>query len=160
MQYTIRTIQPADNKALAQIIRAAFEEYDAPKTGTVYADNTTNNLYELFQKENTIMWVAEEDGIILGCCGVYPTEGLPSGCAEMVKLYLHKNARGKGIGKSLMQQSIESAKKMGYNALYIESLPQFSRAVHMYERVGFMRLLAPLGQSGHTSCNIWMYKQL
>lgn len=160
MQYTIRTIEPADNKALAQIIRAAFEEFDAPKTGTVYADNTTDNLYELFQKENTIMWVAEEEGIILGCCGVYPTEGLPHGCAEMVKLYLHKNARGKGIGKSLMLQSIESAVKMGYNALYIESLPHFSHAVHMYERVGFMHLSAPLGQSGHTSCNIWMYKQL
>lgn len=160
MKYIIRKIQPSDNKILAQIIRSAFTEFDAPKTGTVFEDKTTDNLYELFQQEKTIMLVAEEEGVILGCCGIYPTEGLPNGCAELVKFYLDKNARGKGVGKQLMLQCFDSAKEMGYDALYIESLPHFSKAVNMYEKVGFTHLSAPLGMSGHTSCNIWMYKEL
>ena len=45
---TIRTIQPADNPALAIIIRNALAEFGANKPGTVYYDATTDALYELF----------------------------------------------------------------------------------------------------------------
>jgi putative acetyltransferase len=49
---------------------------------------------------------------------------------------------------------------MGYKRLYLESLPEFSKAVSMYEKFGFERLDKPLGSSGHTTCNIWMLKEL
>lgn len=160
MSIIIRKIQSSDNKKLAAIIRAAFIEYGAPQTGTVYSDPTTDDLFALFQQEKSVLFVAEESGEIVGCCGVYPTKELPKGCAEMVKLYLDKNTRGKGIGKKLMLHCIESAKQLGYQSLYLESMPEFSNAISMYEKVGFTHLSAPLGESGHTSCNIWMYKEL
>ena len=156
----IRQIQRSDNEKLAAIIRSAFVEYDAPQTGSVYSDAATDDLFALFQNEKSVLWVAEEHGKISGCGGVYHTAGLPDDCAELVKLYLDKAARGKGIGKQLMNKCIESAKLLGYQSLYIESLPHFSNAVNMYERAGFTHLSAPLGQSGHTSCNVWMYKEL
>jgi putative acetyltransferase len=156
----IRKIRPSDNAALAKIIRTAFEEHGAPRTGTVYSDPTTDNLFGLFQKERSVLWVAEENGKLLGCCGVYPTPGLPEQCAELVKFYLSSEARGKGIGKTLMEQSTASAKELGYQELYLESLPEFANAVRMYEKQGFVTLDHPLGESGHTSCNIWMLKRL
>jgi putative acetyltransferase len=100
------------------------------------------------------------DNSTLGCCGVYPTKGLPIDCAELVKFYLSKDARGKGVGKELMQKCIQSAKEFEYTRLYLESLPHFSRAVRMYEKQGFVRLDQPLGKSEHTACNIWMIKEL
>ena len=113
----IRKVQKSDNKQLADLIRAAFIEYDAPRQGTVFSDPTTDNLYELFKNEKSVLWVAENGGEILGCCGIYPTDGLPKGCAELVKFYLLAKARGKGLGTVLMEQSIESANGLGYSEI-------------------------------------------
>ncbi len=156
----IRKVAKPDNTRLANLIRDVFDEYNAPHQCTVYSDPTTNDLYTLFQKQRSVLWVAELDKKILGCCGIYATEGLPEDCAELAKFYLLHEARGKGIGKKLMQQCFQSAKDIGYKDLYIESLPQFSIAVSMYEKYGFVRIDKPLGNSGHTSCNIWMLKEL
>lgn len=160
MSITIRTIQEADNTHLSNIIKATFIEFDAPKNGTVFSDPTTDNLFHFFKVEKSICWVATENENILGCCGIYPTEGLPIGNVELVKFYLTTNTRGKGIGKILMEQSIESAKEFKYHTIYLESLPQFSKAINIYKNLGFKRLQHSLGNSGHTSCNIWMSKKI
>ncbi len=156
----IRQVKEPDNLSLAKMIRKVFEEHDAPKKGTVYSDPTTDALFESFQTEKSILFVAEKNEKILGCCGIYPTKGLPEQCVELVKFYLPAASRGKGIGKILMERSIAAAREFGYSELYIESLPQFSKAVKMYQKQGFMTLKNPLGASGHTSCTIWMLKNL
>ncbi len=156
----IRQVQESDNLGLAKMIRDVFEEYDAPKKGTVYSDMTTDALFELFQNKKSILYVAENSENILGCCGIFPTLGLPEHCAELVKFYLPKELRNKGIGKILLERCIAAAKQLGYSQLYIESLPHFSKAISMYEKQGFISLKNPLGESGHTSCNIWMLKEL
>jgi putative acetyltransferase len=156
----IRKVMPPDNAFLAKLIRDVFEEYNAPKQNTVYSDPTTDDLFTLFQKSRSVLWIALINDEICGCCGIYQTEGLPENCAELSKFYLLKEARGKGIGKQLMQKNFQSAKEMDYTSLYLESLPQFSTAVSMYEKYGFTRIDKALGNSGHTSCNIWMIKEL
>jgi len=160
MAPVIRKVSERDSVQLASMIRTVFVEHNAPKSGTVYSDPTTDDLFALFKRESAILWVAELNGRIAGCCGIYPTEGLPTGCAELVKFYLPKETRGLGIGRTLMEKSIQSAKAMGYFSIYIESLPEFSKAVGIYEKQGFKMLQNPLGNSGHTGCNIWMYKEL
>lgn len=160
MSVIIREIQEKDNSILASIIRSCFKEFNAPQQGTVYSDPTTDQLYQYFQATHSICWVAEIDNQIVGCCGIYPTENLPTGHAELVKFYIHASARGKGIGKILMNQCLASAKKLGYSTIYLESLPHFSTAVNMYIKHGFTVLNNPLGNSGHTSCNIWMIKNI
>jgi putative acetyltransferase len=157
---TIRKVIKADNEKLATLIREVFNEFNAPRKGTVYSDPTTDDLYTLFQKPRSVLWVAEIDNEVLGCCGISRTEGLDGDCAELAKFYLSNKIRGKGIGKQLMLKCFESAKQMGYNKLYLESMPQFSNAVSMYEKYGFTKINAPLGNSGHTTCDIWMIKDL
>ncbi|MDR3246652.1 MAG: GNAT family N-acetyltransferase [Prevotellaceae bacterium] len=157
---TVKEISEGDNKLLASIIRTVFEEYDAPREGTVYSDSATDNLFEIFQKPESVLWVARVNDNIAGCCGIYPTEGLEKGYAELVKFYLTKNSRGKGIGKILMEKSIQSAQYFGYKYLYLESFPQFSKAIDIYEKQGFERIDHQLGFSGHSACNIWMLKRI
>ena len=158
---TIREAIREDNLALAQIIRAAFIEFGAPLTGTVYEDLTTDHLFELFQsKKDAILFVAEADGQVLGCCGIFPTDGLDKGYAELVKFYLARKARNLGIGKALFEKSIQAAKDFNYQFLYIESQPSFSKAVKMYEQYDFSYLDHSLGISGHDNCDIWMLKSL
>ena len=160
MMVQIRNIQKEDNEQVAKLIRNVFDEHNAPQTGTVYSDSTTDNLFAFFQKERSIFWVAAVGNEIVGCCGIYPTKGLPENCAELVKFYILKKARGQGIGKALMEKSIASALEMGYSEIYIESMPQFANAVRIYEKQGFEKLSKPMGYSGHTSCTIWMMKIL
>lgn len=157
----IRPIEPKDNTALATIIRTALEEFNANKPGTVYFDATTDDLYNLFQsQEKAQYFVAEYNGEILGGAGIYPTEGLPEGMCELVKMYLKKSARGKGLGKFLIDKCLQTAKQEGFSQVYIETMPELSKAVSVYEKFGFTYLTAPKGNSGHSGCTIWMLKNL
>jgi putative acetyltransferase len=155
-----RPIEEKDNKEIAELIRGVFREFNIHKPGTVYFDPTTDNLYDLFRTPGSEYWIAEEKGTIIGGCGVYPTSGLPYGCAELVKFYLSASQRGKGIGRQLMEKIFDSAGKIGYRQLYLESLPELSRAISLYEKAGFKFIDGPLGKSGHFGCNIWMLKDL
>ena len=151
-----RPIEIHDNAAIASVIRHSLEEFGVNKPGTVYTDPTTDHLYELFQKEGSCYWIVLNDDAIIGGCGIYPTEGLPNNCAELVKLYLNRDFRGSGIGKKLMELSINSAKELGYTSLYLESLPELNEAIHLYKKIGFNQRDSRLGDSGHFACNLWM----
>ncbi len=156
----IRNIELKDNEAIAKVIRAALTEFGANKPGTVYYDHTTDHLFELFQTPGSVYYIAEMDGEVLGGCGIFPTVGLPAATCELVKLYLNKSARGTGLGKQLLLQSMEWAKQNGYQQVYLESMPELSKAVAIYEKVGFEKLNQSLGNSGHDGCDIWMLKKL
>jgi len=160
MDIIFRQIEEKDNKEIADLIRTVFREFNIHRPGTVYFDPTTDNLFELFRASGSEYLIAEEDGIIIGGCGVYPTPGLPEGCAELVKFYLSASQRGKGIGWTLLEKSFDYAKKSGYRQMYLESLPELSRAITLYEKAGFRFIEGPMGKSGHFGCNIWMLKDL
>jgi putative acetyltransferase len=160
MNIIFRPIEEKDNKEIADLIRTVFREFDIHRPGTVYFDPTTDNLYELFRTPGSEYWIAEEDSVIIGGCGVYPTPGLPEGCAELVKFYLSASQRGKGIGWQLMEKTFSSAKRIGYRQLYLESLPELSKAISLYEKAEFKFISGPMGKSGHFGCKIWMLKDL
>lgn len=155
-----RLIEEKDNQELAELIRNVFREFKIDRPGTVYFDPTTDNLFELFRNPGSEYWIAEENDKIIGGCGVYPTPGLPEGCAELVKLYLSASSRGRRIGWQLMERTFYSAKRLGYKQLYLESLPELRKAISLYERTGFKNIPGPMGNSGHFGCNIWMVKDL
>ena len=156
----IRPIEPVDNEALAKVIRTALAEFGANKPGTVYFDPTTDALYELFRTPGSFYYVATIDEVVVGGCGIFPTDNLPDGTCELVKLYVAKEARGTGLGKQLMEKSMSWAKDNAYTQVYLESMPELAKAVSIYEKVGFKPLDHPLGNSGHCGCDIWMLKAL
>ena len=160
MDVIIRKIEKKDNKEIADLIRMVFREFHIDKPGTVYFDPTTDDLHKLFQTPGSVYWIAEEDGKIIGGCGIFPTPDLPEGCAELVKLYLDASKRGRGTGWMLMEKSFESARESGYTRIYLESMPELSKAISLYEKAGFRFIPAQLGKSGHFGCTIWMIRDL
>ena len=156
MEISIRKIQPADNLSLAQIVRNTLKEFGANHPGTVYYDPTTDRLFELFQKKGSIYFVAEENGIIMGGAGLYPSDGLPDDTTELVKMYLLPSARGRGLGKKLIEKVLQFAREQGYKKVYIETMPELTQALKVYEKFGFSYLDGPLGNTGHTGCSVWM----
>ena len=160
MNIIIRTIIPEDNNTIATIIRSSLTEFGANKPGTVFTDKTTDNLYDLFKKKDSIYYIAERDKEILGGGGIFPSNGLPEGVCELVKMYLKKEARGLGLGKELINKCLEYAAATGYQKVYIESMPELRKAVSIYEKFGFTYLDGPLGNTGHYGCEVWMVKEL
>jgi putative acetyltransferase len=156
----IRDIKPADNAALARIVKNTLAEFGANHPGTVYYDPTTDALYELFQKERAVYNVAEIDGEIVGGGGIYPTDGLPDDTCELVKMYLLPQARGVGLGKLLIEKCIDQAKAKGFKKIYLETMPELKQALNVYAKFGFEYLKGPMGNSGHTGCSLWMLKML
>ena len=100
----IREIEPADNAALAVIVRQTLAEFGANKPGTVYFDPTTDKLFELFSAPDSAYFIIEAENKIVGGSGIFPTPGLPQGCCELVKLYLISEMRGQGLGLLLMEK--------------------------------------------------------
>ncbi|MDZ4668489.1 MAG: GNAT family N-acetyltransferase [bacterium] len=160
LEIVLRPIELADNSLLAKIIRAGIVTLGLPTEGTAHSDSTTDDLFALFKKPGAYYFVVELQGEVLGGCGVYPSNGLPEGYAELVRFFLDPKVRGKGVGKLLMQQCEQKALELGYRYLYLESFPEMETAVYLYQLYGFKTLAAPLGNTGHFACNVWMEKQI
>lgn len=156
----IRNIQTSDDPFLAQIIRSTLKEFGANHPGTVYFDAATDSLSGIFLKEKSIYFVAGLNGRIVGGGGIYPTEGLPDDTCELVKMYLLPEARGIGLGRSIIEKCISAASAFGFSNIYIESMPELKKALKIYESFGFEYLPAPIGNSGHFGCDLWMIKKL
>src|SRR5438067_7346476 len=114
MQITITEIQPEDNAAICAIIKGVFEEHGINRPGTAYFDESLQHLSTVFGISRSKYFIARVDGIILGGAGIYPTDGLPPDTCELVKMYLLPEARGKGLGKALIESCIEFARQNGY----------------------------------------------
>lgn len=156
----IREIKASDNQTLAKIIREGIDALGLPQQGTAHSDPTTDHLNALFEHPGSHYFVVEQNGVIAGGCGIYPSNGLPAGYAELVRFFLDESFRGKGIGKILMKQCEAKAVQLGYTHLYLESFPEMKAAIHLYEQAGYVRLQKPLGNTGHFACNVWMAKKL
>jgi putative acetyltransferase len=156
----IRNIQAGDNASLARVVKDTLAEFGANLPGTVYYDETTDHLYELFQKKGSCYFVAEMNEAIVGGGGIYPTDGLPEDTCELVKTYLLPQARGQGLGRTMIEKCIHAAADMGYKNIYLETMPELKQALNVYAKFGFEFLKGPMGNSGHTGCSLWMLREI
>jgi putative acetyltransferase len=156
----IRTIEAGDNSPLALIIRNTMAEFRVNKPGTVFFDKTTDQLFEQFQKTGSIYYVACQNGRIIGGAGIFPSPGLPEKACELVKMYLIPDARGTGLGKSLLDHCLEYAIGFGYQQVYIETMSELTKAISIYVKFGFRHLSRSLGSTGHFGCDVWMLKDI
>lgn len=158
--FEIRPMKISDNKSIAKYIRAVIDEHKASQTNSVYDDPTTDCVFQSFEGMNAKYWVIDKDGFAVGGCGFFPTNGLPDGCAEIVKFYILPIARGHRLGSRLLDFVIEKAQEAGYTQLYLETVPLFDKAIDMYVRRGFSFLDRQICDNGHSAPNVFMVKSL
>jgi ribosomal protein S18 acetylase RimI-like enzyme len=84
--------------------------------------------------------LARYAGELAGCVALHPLE---ENVAEMKRLYVRPQYRGKRVGFALVQQLLAQARGAGYGSLRLDTVePRMKEAVKMYRRLGF-RQIAP-----------------
>jgi putative acetyltransferase len=82
--------------------------------------------------------LAELSGKPAGCVALHP---LQPDIAEMKRLYVRPEFRGKGVGIALMNAILREAKKIGYQRLRLDTIqPLMSDAIAMYRCFGFYEI--------------------
>ena len=75
-------------------------------------------------------------------------------------MYFLKGARGRGLGTEMMKICLGRALEFGFEQCYLETMPYMIEAQRLYKKNGFDYIDAPMGNTGHFSCPVWMLKQL
>lgn len=156
----IREIRKEDNPSIAAVIREVFISDNYPKTGTAFADKQLDFMFETYDKPKAVYFVVEDNGKIIGGAGVSQLDNATENVCELQKMYFLQEARGKGIGFQMIQKCLEAATELGFEKCYLETLPEMITAQHLYKKSGFEYLCEPMGNTGHTTCPVWMLKNL
>lgn len=158
---TIRPITPADDPKIAGIIRENLRSYHLDIPGTAYFDPELDCLSRYYdaQPEKRRYFVAvREDETVVGGVGVAEFAGVAR-CAEIQKLYLTDEAKGKGFGRQLMAVAEEFAGAAGYRFLYLETHTNLEAAIGLYEKLGFRRIEKPETVL-HSTMNRFFWKDM
>ena len=156
----IRKIRKEDEKILGGIIRGCFLDYDATREGTVFSDSVIDRLYSEFEKARACYFVLEENGEVMGGSGIQQLKGAGRTICELQKMYLKKEARGRGLGRELLEKCLSFARAEGYESCYLESLPELKDALRMYEKAGFRYIASRMGDTGYYGCSLYMLRDL
>lgn len=78
--------------------------------------------------------LAEDTGQYVACIGV---RRFADEVGEIKRLYVAPAARGRGLGRLLMEHAIAAAKLLGYRSLLLDTLPFMTEAQALYLSMGF-----------------------
>ncbi|MCT3400660.1 GNAT family N-acetyltransferase [Lentilactobacillus hilgardii] len=148
----IRPIESRDNSALAHIVQHSLKAYQLDIPGTAYFDPELSNLSQYYQSSPKRQYfvASTENGDILGGNGIAEYDA-KNRIAELQKLYLTENARGKHLSYKLLDAAINFAKHAGYKEVYLETHHNLKTAIHLYQKYGFSELGHPLNNGEHSA---------
>lgn len=157
---TIRPITENDDAAIASIVRANLKKYSLDIPGTAYFDPELNSLstYYSHNPKKRAYFIADDSESVLGGIGIAEFAPIEN-CAELQKLYLTDSAKGKGLGRKLLERAFEFATSAGYEKIYLETHSNLFEALRLYEKLGFVQIDRPKNVL-HGTMNLFYIKYL
>ncbi len=98
-------------------------------------ERTLAELPEIHARPDGAMLLARLDGVPVGCIMYHKID---QGIAEVKRLFVANEARGKGIASRLVEVLIESAQSDGYEELRLDTTTFLSEAERLYRKHGFV----------------------
>ncbi|MFP7170012.1 GNAT family N-acetyltransferase [Terribacillus sp. 7520-G] len=97
---------------------------------------------EWFQRHTELrpLWVVEEDGNILGWISLEPFYGRAAYHKTVeVSIYIHEDARGKGLGKKMLQFVLDQSKALDFKTVLGFVFGHNEPSIKLFEHFGFER---------------------
>lgn len=110
---------------VAQVVMLEKEAFSTPWS--------EQDFLEMIGADYAHYLVAEEDGQIIGSCGLRNILGE----GEITNVVIHPEHRNKGIGLNMLCKLMTDGEKMGVQAFTLEVRESNAPAIHVYERIGF-----------------------
>jgi putative acetyltransferase len=132
----IRDFSPGDETAFRKLNEEWITRYFALEPKDEYS---LNHPQEAILDDGGRIFFASRDRELIGCCALMaraPHE------FEVVKMAVTESCQGLGIGRQLLQHTIDAADTSGATRLYLETNRKLPKAIRLYESLGF-RHLAP-----------------
>lgn len=83
--------------------------------------------------------IAHINGDAAGCVAL---RRLDNETGEMKRLYVRPEYRSRGLGKHLIEAVVHAARRAGYSALRLDTLPSMAAAQGLYRKLGFTEIPA------------------
>jgi len=128
----IRPFLPVDADAVRSLVFSSLEEHGLKPS----ADSTDKDLddVEAFYAKGTFDVLENFEGELIGTVAVLPVR---EDLAELRKMYLHRDWRGRGLGHQLLVQGLKRAGELGMKSVYLETATPLKSAIALYKRCGF-----------------------
>mgnify|MGYP000881771877 CR=1 FL=1 len=142
VEVLVRNAVASDARALRETMRRAHAQSDYllsyPDEQSVDDEQEARSLEEMERSCNEVELVAIIDGRIVGSAGVSAVRSRRK-VAHRARfgISILKEYWGMGIGRVLMEASIDCARQAGYSQLELEVVADNERAVSLYRRAGF-----------------------
>jgi L-amino acid N-acyltransferase YncA len=86
-------------------------------------------------------WVATASGEVLGWAALSPvSDRCAYGGVAEVSVYIAPQARGRGIGRALLEHLVQESEALGLWTLQAGIFPENDASVRLHERAGFRRV--------------------
>lgn len=95
---------------------------------------SADSFLEMISKKDARYYVAEEDGRILGGCGVL----MIAGEGNITNVAIAPKDRNKGIGTAMLRHLMAEGDREGLTAYTLEVRVSNAAAIHVYEKLGFV----------------------
>lgn len=128
---------PEELDAARAIIREYAESLGVDLSFQALDAELANLPGEYAQPRGTLL-LATVDGALAGCCALKPLDDAdyPNAC-EMKRLYVRKAFRGFGLGRLLVENTLDAARQAGYACVLLDTLDDMEAARALYEELGF-----------------------
>ncbi|MCP3167009.1 GNAT family N-acetyltransferase [Myxococcus qinghaiensis] len=151
----LRPIQTEDDPHVAAIIRAVMPEFGADGPGFALHDAEVDTMTAAYARPRHAYFVVERAGKVLGGGGIAPLQGGDPSVCELRKMYFLPEVRGLGAGERMVRRCLDFAREAGFQRCYLETFASMTQAQKLYRRLGFEKLCAPMGSTGHFGCDHW-----
>src|SRR5579862_3792463 len=156
----IRRLDQADVPQLLELISEVRREFGLAARVKSLLEPNDYALLDVYRRRRSAYFVSIMDNQLLGGAGISPLAGGDWGTCELQRMYLRQQVRGRGIGQSILNACLDSARYFGFERCYAETVSEMSAAIAFYERNGFRRLSAPIGDTGHGHNDSWLMLNL
>ena len=142
VELLVRNASASDARALRETMQRTHAQTDYllsyPDEQSVDDEQEARSLEETERSSNEVELVAVIDGRIVGSAGVSAVRSRRKVAHRaLFGISILKEYWGMGIGRVLMDASIDCARQAGYTQLELEVVADNERAVSLYRRAGF-----------------------